>query len=96
MTQRQFNKEVRDQFKLIWGVLYPMHNCPWISYYCDKRVGGKRRRIFKSYFADQNKAEIVWKLIAAQAGDGWEAVKLAGDKYRYPGGGERFAMAQWR
>jgi len=76
MTQRQFNKEVRDQFEMMWKVLHPNSYCPWIQFHVDKRTNGKRRRIFKtlvlSAIGTENFLKI-WQIIANQC-PGWEVV----------------------
>lgn len=74
MTQREFNKEVRSQFEMIWKVLAPEGTSrPYMQYHCDKRVNG-RRRIFKAYtgYATPEVRDLVrkvWQIISNSTSD---------------------------
>ena len=102
MTQREFNKEVRAQFEMMWGVLAPSGvRSPYTAYWCDKRIGGKRRRIFKSHvnWAPSNITQgdfqllvrKIWQIIANQTGD-WKVVEGFG----FRGQLDYIGLANWR
>jgi len=102
MTQRQFNKEVRNQFEMMWKVLAPKGvYSPYMTYWCDKRGGGKRRRIFKANVAwaqsniTQEDFQLlvrkIWQIIANQC-EGWVVVEGFGYKGRLG----YIGLANWR